>query len=140
MVIAPTSWPRSLTKSDSLYLEQLHIRVVPDWGVDIAQVDDSPHVGAEPHGSAGIALVLADQNGVWHRKETHKGAVLQESQNLRLVRQTSEKVYHTITYICRNGCQDISSYTISTYAISTVAISTAHNFNLLHFQLSAIST
>ena len=28
---------------------------------------------------------------------------------------------------------------ISSYAISTVAISTAHNFNLLHFQPSAIS-
>ena len=40
----------------------------------------------------------------------------------------------------QNGCQDISSYTLSTYAISTVAISTAHNFNLLHFQPSAIST
>ena len=37
-------------------------------------------------------------------------------------------------------CQDISSHAISTYAISTVAISTAHNFNLLHFQPSAIST
>ena len=40
----------------------------------------------------------------------------------------------------RHRCQDISSYAISTYAISTVAISTAHNFNLLHFQPSAIST
>ena len=35
---------------------------------------------------------------------------------------------------------DISSYTLSTSANSTVAFSTAHNFNLLHFQPSAIST
>ena len=34
----------------------------------------------------------------------------------------------------------LSSNTLSTYAISTVAISTARNFNLLHFQPSAIST
>ena len=38
------------------------------------------------------------------------------------------------------GYQDISSYAISTYAISTVVISTVDNFNLLHFQPSAIST
>ena len=47
--------------------------------------------------------------------------------------------------IRENRLHDISSYTLSTYAfstaaISTAAISTAHNFNLLHFQLSAIST
>ena len=33
------------------------------------------------------------------------------------------------------GLHDISYYTLSTYAFST-----AHNFNLLHFQPSAIST
>ena len=43
-----------------------------------------------------------------------------------------------IGYSCR--LHDISSYTLSTYALPTVAISTAPNFNLLHFQPSAIST
>ena len=35
---------------------------------------------------------------------------------------------------------DIWSYAISTYSISMAAFLTALNFNLLHFQISAVST
>lgn len=49
---------------------------------DPPQIDDPPHVGAEPHGRARVGLVLADEDGVGHRQQPHQGAVLQEPQDL----------------------------------------------------------
>ena len=51
------------------------------------QVDHTPHVGAEPHGRAGVGLVLSDEDGVRHGQQAHQGAVLEKLEDLRLVRQ-----------------------------------------------------
>lgn len=55
------------------------------------QVDHSPHVGAEPHGRAGVGLVLPDEDGMGDGQEAHQGTMLEELQDLRLVCQTSER-------------------------------------------------
>lgn len=54
------------------------------------QVDDSPHVGAEPHGGAGVGLVLPDEDGMRDGQQADERAVLKELQDFWLVRQTSE--------------------------------------------------
>ena len=58
--------------------------------VCLPQVDDSPHVGAEPHGGAGVGLILPDEDGVRDGQEADQCAVLQELEDFRLVRQTPE--------------------------------------------------
>ena len=54
------------------------------------EVDDPPHVGAEPHGGAGVGLVLPDQDGVGHRKESDQRTVLEELQDFRLIGEAPE--------------------------------------------------
>lgn len=53
--------------------------------MDVPQIDDTPHVGAEPRGGAAVRLVFADENRVRHGEQTDKCPVLQEFQNLTLV-------------------------------------------------------
>lgn len=48
----------------------------------LPQVDDSPHVGVEPHGRAGVGLVLPDEDGVGNRQQANQRAVLKELQDL----------------------------------------------------------
>lgn len=57
-------------------------------GVQLPQVDDAPHVCAEPHGRAGIGLVLPDEDGMRDGQKADQSAVLEELENFRLVRQT----------------------------------------------------
>lgn len=57
-------------------------------GVQLPQVDDAPHVCAEPHGRAGVGLVLPDEDGMRDWQQAHQCAVLEELENFRLVRQT----------------------------------------------------
>ncbi len=68
-----------------LNLKESDIGVVPDGRITVAQVDDAPHVRAEPDGRAHIGLVLANQNRVRHGQQADQGAVLQEPQDLILV-------------------------------------------------------
>lgn len=67
---------------DPLNFKQLHICVIPDRGIHIPQINNSPHVGPEPHGSARVRLVLADEDGVRHRQQPHQCAMLQELEDL----------------------------------------------------------
>ena len=53
----------------------------PDWRIRVPQVDDSPHVGAEPHGGPRVGLVLPDKYGVRDGQESHQSAVLKEPVN-----------------------------------------------------------
>ena len=66
----------------------LNHMVVPAFAWYSPEIDDPPHVGPEPHGGAGVGLVLADEDGVRHRQQPHQRAMLQELQDLRLVCQT----------------------------------------------------
>lgn len=121
--------PRS-RRLNPLDLKQPDVRVVPDRRIHVSatrgtnftilnsersaqtgrpgqlpKVDDAPHVGAEPHGGAGVGLVLPDEDGVRHRKQAHQSTVLQELQDLRLVCQTPESNKSTrqirvLTFIC----------------------------------------
>lgn len=59
--------------------------------VHLPQVDHAPHVCAEPHGRAGVGLVLPDEDGVRDGQQAHQSAVLQELEDFRLVRQTSRR-------------------------------------------------
>lgn len=49
---------------------------------DSPQIDDTPHVGAKPHGSAGVGLILSDEDGVRDWQQAHQGAMLEELQDL----------------------------------------------------------
>ena len=51
---------------------------LPDGWVGVPQVDDSPHVGAEPHRSPRVRLVLSDKYGMRDWQETHQSPVLKE--------------------------------------------------------------
>lgn len=73
---------------NSLDLKQLDISFVPNRRILVTQVDDAPHVCAEPQSRALIGLVLADEDGMRNRQQTHQSPVLQKLQDLRLVRQT----------------------------------------------------
>ena len=53
----------------------------PDWRIRVPQVDDAPHVGAEPHGGPWVGLVLPDKYGVRDRQESHQSPVLKEPVN-----------------------------------------------------------
>lgn len=55
----------------------------------LPQINNTPHVGAKPHGSASVGLILSDQDGVRNGQQTHQRAVLQKLQDLRFIRQTS---------------------------------------------------
>lgn len=68
-----------------------HCPVEGDRAQDSPQVDDAPHVCAEPQSRALIGLVLADEDGMRNRQQTHQSPVLQKLQDLRLVRQTSRR-------------------------------------------------
>jgi hypothetical protein len=70
-----------------LNFKQFDVRVVPDGWVGVPQVDDAPHVGPEPHGSARIGLVLPDEDRVWNRKQPDQSSVLKKSQDFCFVRQ-----------------------------------------------------
>lgn len=48
----------------------------------LPQINNSPHVGPEPHGSARVCLVLADEDGVRHRQQPYQCAMLQEFEDL----------------------------------------------------------
>ena len=50
----------------------------PDGRVGVPEVDDPPHVGAEPHGGPGVRLVLSDKYGVRDWQESHQSSVLKE--------------------------------------------------------------
>lgn len=54
----------------------------------VPEVDDSPHVRAEPVIRSGICLVLADENGMRNGKETDESSVLKELDDLSFVGQT----------------------------------------------------
>lgn len=60
-------------------------------GAQLPQVDDAPHVRAEPHGCASVGLVLPDEDGVRDGQQADQSAVLKELENFRLVRQTPGK-------------------------------------------------
>lgn len=62
---------------------QVKLRVLKADSVfeDLPQVDDSPHVRAEPHGGAGVGLVLPDEDGVRDGQEADQRAVLEELQD-----------------------------------------------------------
>ena len=66
-----------------------HTHTVPGSGKvsSSPEINDAPHVSPEPSSCAGVGLVLADQDGVWHWQEAHQGAVLQEPQDLALIGQ-----------------------------------------------------
>ena len=51
------------------------------------QVDDTPHVCAEPHGRSRIGLVLPDEDGVRDWQQAHQSTMLEELQDLRLICQ-----------------------------------------------------
>lgn len=57
----------------------------------LPQINNSPHVGPEPHGSARVRLVLADEDGVRDREQPHQCAVLQELEDLRFISETPAK-------------------------------------------------
>jgi len=57
-----------------------------DW----PQIDNSPHVGAKPHGCSAVGLVLADEDWMWNGKQANQSAMLQELEDFRLVCQTPE--------------------------------------------------
>lgn len=65
-------------------------RQSPNRRARLPQVDDAPHVRAEPHGRAGVGLVLPDEDGMGDGQQAHQRAVLKELQDFRLVRQTPE--------------------------------------------------
>lgn len=46
--------------------------------LDSPQVYHAPHVGAEPHGSARIGLVLSDEDRMRDWQEAHQRAMLEE--------------------------------------------------------------
>lgn len=71
-----------------LDLEQLDIRVIPYRWLDVSQVYHAPHVRAEPRSRAGISLIPPDKNRMWHRQQADQSTVLQEFQDLALVRQS----------------------------------------------------
>lgn len=50
-------------------------------GVQLPQVDDAPHVCAEPHGCAGVGLVLPDEDGMRDGQQADQSAVLEELEN-----------------------------------------------------------
>ena len=54
--------------SNSLYLEQFNICVIPDGRVRVSQVDNTPHVGPKPHGSPRIWLIFPNQDRVLQTK------------------------------------------------------------------------
>lgn len=56
--------------------------------VSLPQVDDSPHVRAEPHDRAGVGLVLPDEYRVRDGQQADERPVLKELEDFRLVRQT----------------------------------------------------
>ena len=74
-----------LIESESLNLKQLHISIIPDWWIDVPQIDDSPHVGTEPQGCPWICLILAYEQRMRNWKQTHQSTMLQELKNLILI-------------------------------------------------------
>ena len=42
----------------------------------------------EPHSGAGVALILPDEDGVWHGQQPDQRPVLEEAEDLALVSQT----------------------------------------------------
>lgn len=60
-----------LTDLDALNLEELDLRIVPNGRLHVAQIDDTPDVGAEPCRCARIGLVLSDENGMRHWEQSH---------------------------------------------------------------------
>lgn len=63
--------------------------------LDLPQINNSPHVGAEPHGSTRVSLVFADQDGMRNREKPHQRAMLQEFQDLRLICEAPVDRMHT---------------------------------------------
>ena len=61
-----------------LLVKHFSIPHLPDGWISVPQVDDSPHVGAEPHGGPRVRLVLSDKYRVRDGQEPHQGAVLKE--------------------------------------------------------------
>lgn len=71
----------SVVPLNPLDLKQPDVGVVPDRRIHVSQVDDSPHVCAEPHGGACVGLVLPDEDGMRNRQEADQRTVLQEVQD-----------------------------------------------------------
>lgn len=65
----------------------------------LPQINNSPHVGAEPHGSTRVSLVFTNQDGMRDREQPHQSAMLQELQNLRLIREAPAKSKNTYNHI-----------------------------------------
>ena len=59
--------------------------------VGLPEIDDAPEVRAKPHGRAAVGLVLADQDRVGYWQQTDQRPVLQELEDLTLVRQASRQ-------------------------------------------------
>lgn len=53
----------------------------------LPKINDAPHISLQPHDRAKIRLVLPDQNWMWHWQQSNQRAILQELQDLTLVRQ-----------------------------------------------------
>lgn len=61
------------------------VRLRPDG---LPQINNTPHVGPEPHGSAWVSLILANEDGVRDRQQPHQCAMLQELEDLWLICET----------------------------------------------------
>lgn len=57
----------------------------------LPQINNTPHIGAEPHGSARVSLILANEDGVRDRQQPHQRAMLQELEDLRFICETPTK-------------------------------------------------
>lgn len=71
-------------------------------GARLPQVDDAPHVCAEPHGRAGVGLVLPDEDWVRDGQQADQSAVLEELKNFWLVRQTPGKRQAHWTFLLKD--------------------------------------
>lgn len=57
----------------------------------LPQINNTPHIGPEPHGSARVSLILPNEDGVRDRQQPHQRAMLQELEDLWFICETPTK-------------------------------------------------